>query len=387
MMRFLCVSALVGAALWVAAPAAASPTVTSVDHWGTYFGGQPNDPGTLETPTNITLPGTVREVGTSNSSEYALLSNGTVWAWGQGTRGELGDGGTVDSLTTAFQVEFPAGVTIASIPTDVMPFDTGLAIDTTGRVWGWGFDGGGQLCLGNTNEHNTPVRLPFRGVIAVAGAGNHAFYDVHGKLYACGTGNQNGVLGTGTTTDSSLPVPVDLPPTAFVTEPVASFQNGGALLSTGAYYDWGVDAQGQVGNGSTASVTVPYEVSLGQPVAQVAQGASTVGNGQTIVMLRDGTLRAWGDDADGQLGDGSSGNYQTSPITVSPPAGVVYETIASSGLTSYAISTTGIVYAWGGNALGQVGTGSEVNKVLAPTAVDSGASLISATANNVAVGG
>ena len=86
----------------------------------------------------MTLPGKVAEVATSNSTEYALLTNGTVYAWGQGDHGELGDGATTNSFTTAVQVEFPAGVTIASLPTDAMPYDTALAVDTNGNVWGWG---------------------------------------------------------------------------------------------------------------------------------------------------------------------------------------------------------------------------------------------------------
>ena len=103
------------------------------------------------------MPGTVAEVGSSNSTEYALLTNGSLYAWGKGNDGQLGDGGTVNSFTTPVQVRFPAGVQIASIPRDAMPYDTALAVDTTGRVWGWGDNYGGELCLGNTKTYKTPV--------------------------------------------------------------------------------------------------------------------------------------------------------------------------------------------------------------------------------------
>jgi alpha-tubulin suppressor-like RCC1 family protein len=369
--------------------AGAEPSATSADHWGSFFGD--NGTGrsdTLRTPTNIALPGPIQQIGTSNSTEYALLSNGTLWAWGDGQYGELGDGGTADSYRTPVQVQFPAGVSIASIPTDAMPYDTGLALDTSGQAWGWGKNPAGSLCLGDASEHSTPVRLPLTHVTALAGAGGHAYYVESGKLYACGS-DSYGELGDGAVNGGSkTPVAVSLPAGSFVTDTYASFRNGGALLSSGRYYDWGYDAAGQVGNATTASaVDVPFHVSLGQPTTQVALGGSWTTNGQTIVELRDGTLRAWGSDADGALGDGQSGNFKASPITVTPPAGVTYETLASGGLDSYAISTTGVVYAWGANNFGQAGTGSSTDDVLTPTAVDSGASLISATAKNVAVGG
>ena len=118
-------------------------------------------------PASVRLPGRVAEVASSNSSEYALLANGSVYAWGLGNAGQLGDGATKDSFTKPVRVRFPARVKIASLPIDVMPFDTGLAVDTTGHVWGWGDNQGGELCLGNRQKHLTPVRLPFSHVTAV----------------------------------------------------------------------------------------------------------------------------------------------------------------------------------------------------------------------------
>ena len=99
-----------------------------------------------------------------------------MYAWGLGTHGQLGDGSTENSFTRPVRVRFPAGVKIASIPIDVMPFDTALAVDTTGHVWGWGYNAFGQLCLGNRTEYNTPVRLPLRHVTLLSGAGGHSLF-------------------------------------------------------------------------------------------------------------------------------------------------------------------------------------------------------------------
>jgi alpha-tubulin suppressor-like RCC1 family protein len=359
--------------------AARSETSTSVAYWGTVF--ITGATSRVTSPTTIDLPGTVIQVASSNSTEYALLSNGEVYAWGFGTNGELGDGETANSFTTAVQVDFPPGVTIAALPTDVMPYDVGLAIDTTGHVWGWGRADYGVLCLGTIAQHTTPVELPFTDVTAVAGAGDHALYDSNGIVFACGW-NTDGELGDGSTRSSSTPVEVTGLAGQNVQALVASFADSGALLANGTYFDWGYDGQGQLGDGTTGvNADTPVEVNLPLPVTQVAQGGSNVGNGQTLVLLSDGSLRSWGSDQYGQLGNDKKVN-QPSPIEFSPPPGVSYMLLASGGTTSYAVSTTGDVYAWGQGWAGQIGNGSTATE-LSPVLVESGVSLISSTAEDV----
>lgn len=360
------------------------PQVTSeVEHWGSFFGGRKGNFDIEMSPVAITLPGIVAQVGSSNSTEYALLTNGRLYAWGLGGQGELGDGQDRNSFTRPVRVSFPAGVRIASIPTDAMPYDTGLAVDTRGRVWGWGHNGGGQLCLGNRRPQFKPVRLPLRHVTALAGASNHAVYDAGGTVYACGQ-NVAGDLGDGTRRNTTQPVPVAGLNGRLVTTLVASFANSGALLANGKYYDWGYDAQGQLGNGKAGQGSdVPVHVKLSQPVTQVAEGGSLWGNGATLVLLSDGTMRAWGDDWAGQLGNHQRG-MRTSPTVIHPPAGVSYQALATGSATSYGVSPAGKVYAWGASHVGQVGNGKD-NTVLKPVLIITGATMISSTANNVVV--
>ena len=366
--------------------AAHTPASGTVRHWGTFFGGAstftPEDMTT--SPASLSLPGSVAEVATSNSSQYALLANGSVYAWGLGNAGQLGDGATGNSFTQPVKVRFPAGVKIASLPTDVMPFDTGLAVDTEGHVWGWGDNQGGELCLGNHDKHLTPVRLPFSHVTAVAGAFDHALYDANGQVWACGL-NSLGELGDGTTKPSSVPVKVKgLGPAAHVVSLAAAFANSGALLADGKYRDWGTNGEGQLGIGTQNKPSdVPVAVSLPARVRQVSQGGSAPGNGQTLVLLTNGRLYAWGADRNGQLGDGKTAT-QSSPKLITPPSGVTYRTLASSGGTSYGISTTGAVYAWGGGGEGQIGNGTTKGS-LTPVKVASGATRISATADDVLI--
>jgi alpha-tubulin suppressor-like RCC1 family protein len=361
-----------GSAVALAAPGG------TIEHWGTYAGGDRQ-----LSPVAVSLPGQIAQVGTSNSTQYALLTDGTLWAWGVGTHGELGDGGTQNSFSTAVQVQFPPGVRIASIPTDAMPFDTGYAIDTNGNVWGWGINQGGELCLGNKTQFDTPVELPLSRVTAVAGAANHTTYDAAGTLFSCGE-NIHGELGDGSTKGSEVPVRVKGLSGEFVTALVSGYANTGALLSNGTYFNWGWDGQGQLGDGTTGQTSdVPVQVSLPGAVTQAAEGGNTLGDDWTLVILSNGDVYAWGDNGSYQLGTGNRDN-KTSPAQILPPAGVTYQTVAAGGQTSYAITTTGDVYAWGSGKYGQVGDGT-TRTATNPIVVESGATLISATSNDAAV--
>ncbi len=358
------------------------PAGTTVEHWGSFFGGRHGNFDTLTSPARLTLPGRVTQVGTSNSTQYALLTDGRLYAWGLGTDGQLGDGRRANSFTRPVRIQFPRGVRVAWIPTDVMPYDTALAVDTTGHVWGWGHNGGGELCLGGAHTYLRPVRLPLGQVTALAGASNHALYDAAGTVYACGQ-NVAGDLGDGSRRSSTTPARVAGLPRSPVVRLVAAFANSGALLADGKYFDWGYNRQGQLGDGHAGLPDVPVRVHLPHPVRQIAQGGSLWGNGQTLVLLSNGSLRAWGDDRAYQLGNGRTG-MRPSPVRIRPPAGVTYQSLATGSATSYAVSTAGQVYAWGVSHVGQVGdgrTGTARRSVL----VAAGATLISATANNVVI--
>jgi alpha-tubulin suppressor-like RCC1 family protein len=359
---------------------------STVEHWGSFSGGAiPIKPvNTIVSPAPMRLPGPVAEVATSNSTEYALLADGRVYAWGLGNHGQLGDGRTGNSFTTPVPVRFPAGVTIASLPINAMPFDTALAVDTTGHVWGWGINQGGELCLGNRQQYLVPVELPFNDVTAVAGAFNHAVYESAGQVWACGLGRL-GELGNGTTNSSFVPVKVTgLGPSAHVVALVAAFGNAGALLADGTYRDWGTNGRGQLGIGSTALLSdVPVAVPLPATVTQAAQGGSAPGNGQTLVLLTNGALYAWGANSHGQLGDGNT-TPQSSPELITPPSGVTYRLLASSGSTSYGVTPAGDVYAWGAGGAGQIGNGTTADSIT-PVKVASDATGISGTAFDVVI--
>jgi alpha-tubulin suppressor-like RCC1 family protein len=337
----------------------------------------------LDRPVRVSgITGTVVQIATSNSDGYALTSDGAVFAWGVGGYGELGDGKNLPYNTQAVRVEFPAGVVITSLA-NPMPFDGALAIDSRGHAWGWGLNADGDLCLSGLTEPR-PEQIALSDVTLATGARTHSLFDSANKVYACG-GGEDGVLGNGSNAvSSSKPVAVvGLPPTAKVTSLTSSWEGSGALLSDGAYYDWGFNSAGQLGDGRTANSASPVEVRLPGAVQAVSQGGSGAANGQTIAILSNGSVWAWGNNKKGQLGDGSETSSSV-PTRVDVPAGVTFLRVDSGGYSCYAIDSSGRLWAWGGNQNGQLGTGSDALIETKPVDVGIRITQISSTASNVA---
>ena len=336
----------------------------------------------LDRPTPVSgISGQIVQIATSNSDGYALTSGGAVWAWGVASYGELGNGEHPAYSTRAVKVEFPAGVRITSLA-NPMPFDGALAIDAEGHVWGWGLNAIGDLCLPGLTELR-PGKLPLTDVTLATGARTHSLFDSAGNVYACGSG-QYGVLGTGSTANSTAPVPViGLPSAVQVKALTSSWQGSGALLENGDYYNWGYNAAGQLGNGTTNDSAVPVRVPLPAPVREAFQGGSGAKNGQTVVLLANGRVWAWGDNDRGQLGDGTKVSSDV-PVRVEVPNGVAFVKVSSGGYASYAIDGAGRLWAWGDNSSGQLGTGDGTGTQTKPVSVGIHLTQVSSTAQNVA---
>jgi alpha-tubulin suppressor-like RCC1 family protein len=331
------------------------------------------------------IQGTVSQVATSNSDGYALTSTGAVYAWGAGAQGELGDGSTPKVSQSAVRVRFPAGVRIASLP-DPMPFDAGMAIDTRGRVWAWGNDTNQEFCLPRAVMVHTPVKVPLSHVTLAVGAARHATYDADGRIVSCGLG-EYGQLGNGTTglsAQTATPVAAQGLPTGRATALTAGYGDTGALMANGTYYDWGLNADGQLGDGNTTESDTAVKVALPDPVRSVSMGGSLGDNGQTMALLAGGALWQWGGGSVGQLGDGAIAD-RLHPFRLSEPRGVHFVKVSSGGQTDYAIDQRGRLWAWGGDTEGDIGDGTSGGPVKRPVRVALTVSQVSATAHDIAV--
>ncbi len=186
-----------------------------------------------------------------------------------------------------------------------MPFDGGLAIDSQGGLWGWGVNTANELCLPGPSVVLRPTQLPVHGVTLATGAARHIVFDAGGTVYACGQG-LSGQLGTGSFGKSATPVAVVGLPAVGVKALTSSWMGSGALMNDGSYYDWGYNASGQLGNGTTTNSAVPVHVPLPAPVAQASMGGSTAANGQTIVLLDERRCLDLGQRSFGQMGNGTT---------------------------------------------------------------------------------
>ncbi|HEX5194824.1 MAG TPA: hypothetical protein VFW09_18670 [Solirubrobacteraceae bacterium] len=328
------------------------------------------------------IRGTVVQVATSNSTGYALTTAGAVYAWGTGSQGELGNGTTTRLSRRAVRVHFPAGVRIAKLA-NPEPYNGAMAIDTTGHAWAWGNDEARDFCQPVGALVDTPVRVPLSHVTLAAGAWRHAIYDARGTVVSCGL-SDHGQLGDGTTgpgADTGTPVAVQGLPAGRVVALTSAFGNAGALMADGAYYNWGINSSGQLGDGNRFERTTAVRVRLPGHVRQVFEGGSFPSNGQTMALLSDGQLWVWGANASGQLGDGTVASSAV-PRRIARPGRFV--AVSSGGATDYAIGPDGELWAWGQNTEGELGSGSATPMATTPVSDGIHVTQVSATARNAA---
>ncbi len=143
-----------------------------------------------------------------------------------------------------------------------------------------------------------------------------------------------------------------------MTAVVAGAGHSLAVTSSGAVLAWGLNLYGALGNGSMGgSSDMPVNVSLpaGTKVTAVAAGAL-----HSLALTSTGAVFAWGFNADGELGDGSTANSDV-PVKVDLPAGTKVTAVAAGGYYSLALTSTGSVFAWGYNADGELGDGGTAN--------------------------
>jgi alpha-tubulin suppressor-like RCC1 family protein len=238
--------------------------------WGSYDTQNNGDVDKETTPLNIGNLTNIVAIAAGNASSMALDSSGNVWTWGVGDNGVLGQGNTTNHINSAVEVSgLPQIVAIAEAD------NTDVALDVNGNVWGWGWNEAGQLCEGNEAQHTSPVELKnISGVAAIAGGGTHMTYLLtNGTMEACGN-NSAGQLGNGTFTNSKVPVTVTGLPSSAVTAITAGPSTSTALLANGQVWDWGNNSYGQLGNGSTTNSNVPVQVQLptGLTATQVYAG-------------------------------------------------------------------------------------------------------------------
>jgi alpha-tubulin suppressor-like RCC1 family protein len=314
----------------------------------------------------IDLQGVIQVSQSDSYHACALLASGAVECWGSNYYGELGNGSTNNSST-------PVGVSGLSGPATAIATGTyhSCALLAGGTVECWGYNFYGQLGNGSTTDSSTPVVVSgLSGATAIAAGSYHSCALLAGGTVECWGYNTDGELGNGTTTESNTPVAVSTlsgPATAIA----GGFFHTCALLSNGTAECWGDNINGELGNGTNTSSDTPVAVSGLSGATAVAAGAN-----HSCALLAGGTVECWGYNSEGQLGNGTNTSSNT-PVAVSMLSGAT--AIATGAYHSCALLASGTVECWGYNSEGQLGNGTNTNSNT-PVAVStlSGAAAITA---------
>ena len=328
----------------------ASTTTGSALLWGWNIYGQLGDGTTNDRYSPQQATGLTGVIATAAAGVYhsmAVTEGGTVAAWGGNQDGQLGDGTTTTRTTPA----------VVNGIVDVAVLSAGaqhsLALKSDGTVWAWGYNGYGQLGDGTTTTRTMPVKVSsLNEVLALtAGFGHHSIaLKSDATVWAWGY-NAYGMVGDGTVLTKTTPVQVS--EANDVVAVSAGAIHSAALKSDGTVWSWGHNGSGQLGVGFAVSQSAtPLQVPGLSGIVAVSAGSY-----RTFALKSDGTLWAWGNNACGSLGDGSQDNRDT-PVQV---VGLTNVIAVSGGWNhTIALKNDGTVWSWGCNNYGQLGVSTAI---------------------------
>ncbi|HMA64017.1 MAG TPA: InlB B-repeat-containing protein, partial [Chitinispirillaceae bacterium] len=306
---------------------------------GTLFATGKNSDGQLGDKTNtdrsipVQIMKDVQVASSCGVHTMILKTDGTLWATGSNSSGQLGNSDTVNVSTP---VQIMSNVTQVSAG----GYHT-MIIKTDGSLWATGRNSDGQLGNSSTINVSTPVQIMSDVKTVCAGGIQTMIIKNDGTLWVTGN-NQYGQLGDSTKTSRSTPKKI--------MSDVKAVSNKGAhtliLKTDGTLWATGYNYYGGLGDGTTNSTSIPILVM--SDVSAVWAGSS-----HTMILKTDRTLWAVGQNSEGQLGDGT----KTSKIT---PIKIMSDVDAASPARTHTmiIKTDGTLWASGDNLYGQLGDGT-----------------------------
>jgi alpha-tubulin suppressor-like RCC1 family protein/PKD repeat protein len=310
-----------------------------------------------------------------------VRGDGTVWAWGYNTTGQLGNG-NLDSIAAPGRYPLPAQVPgIESAISIVAGRDHSLALRDDGTVWAWGWNQFGQLGDGTTTNRAVPVKVDsLDEVVAIEASETHSMaLRSDGTIWSWGL-NTSGQLGHGFVSPLTSPVPV--PAQVIGLDDVVAIAVGEgyslALDSEGAVWGWGSNGFGQLGNGTNTSQAVPVKIDSLDDVSAIAARSTF-----SLALHSDGTLWAWGFNGDGVLGiepvAGQPSLSRNVPVKIESLTDVI--AISAGRGHALAILEDGSVWGWGRNNERQASGASEESRLFIPMQVPDLDDVVSASAN------
>jgi len=290
-----------------------------------------------------------------------LSSQGGVKCWGRNYAGQLGNGTTKDS-SLAVDVLGSNNQPIAGATSISAGNGFACALLGTKNVLCWGRNSQGQLGIGSTAQSSVALTVggtsTLSSATAIAAGWTHACALIEGGTVKCWGSNSYGDLGDGTTTDS--PVPIQVANLSGVTAISAGNEHSCVTVSDATAKCWGGGGSGELGNGLTKSSSSPVAVSSLTGVAAIQ-----IGNYHACAVVNDQVL-CWGNNNYGQLGNNTTTNG-SSPTAVVGPSFEAASISTGYGQTC-AVTKGATVKCWGNNLYGQLGDGTKTNR-LTPTDV------------------
>lgn len=306
--------------------------------WGANWDGQLGDGTTIERTNPVRVQGltNMTAVSAGMGHNVALRSDGTVWTWGGNWYGYLGDGTMENRRITPAQVQGLTNMTAVSAGR----YHT-VTLRNDGTVWAFGAGWDGQLGDGTMMERTTPAQVRgLANVTAIATGWHHTVaLRSDGTVWTFGAG-LDGQLGDGTT--NSRGTPVQVRNLTNVIAIAAGRYHTVALRSDGTVWSWGSNWNGELGHGTAG---VMYHSTRPAQVRQLANVTSvTAGDFYTVALRDDGTVWSWGLNWSGNLGDGT----MTDRLTPVQAKGLTNVTGITAGyFHAVALRDDGTVWAWG----------------------------------------
>lgn len=286
-----------------------------------------------------------QKVSAGYTHSVGIKTDGTLWAWGDNSYGQLGDG-TTTSKNTPTQIGSATNWESISASGSFT-----IAIKADGTLWAWGNNTFGQLGDGTTTNRTIPTQIgsATNWNSVTTGEGFALAIKDNGTLWTWGYNNLS-QLGDGTTTNKLVPTQVG---TATNWQSVAAGSGFSLAIKTnGTLWAWGSNLYGQLGNGTTTNLTVPTQIGSENDWANVAAGYY-----HSVGRKSNGILMTWGNNVYGQLGDGTYVNKST-------PVAVFDQVQSIDAGWNYTVGTTtfGNMLLTGQNVYGQLGDGTIENR-------------------------